>query len=37
MHEDNRNRPVSAAQSAENREIISKRWVVERGIQNLKR
>lgn len=37
MHEDNRNRPVSAAQSAENREISSKRWVVGRDIWNLKR
>ena len=37
MHMGYRNRPMNAAQSAENREISRKRWVVERTFGSLKR
>ena len=37
MHKGYRNRPMTAAQSAENREISRKRWVVERTFGSLKR
>lgn len=37
MHKEYRNRPMSAGDSAENREISSKRWAMQRIFRSLKR